>query len=749
MTRPPSGRGSGGNWRNRPASRPNNSPTRRDDDGEPDGRGPSAPVMSRSRVQLSTTYAPGVLFTWEGAKGICRSVPIEREPLRVHEATRLLIFDGIREIASNWFARASTIRGGDVPIDLILDDIFYNPTTFAIEPDWQTNFQLSDPGLVGYVPYPLLYRCAVCGSVKEYQSIEEQGRRPLPARCRDHQARWNQVDVVFAHWSGGIEPLTPFNNNYDAARNTVTQIRFCKCGSEDFRLQNESAVFSDWQFICEQCGATRELIHADRLSLEKLEHIRQRGGRGFERIEVNMLPVSYRANSAFYPQRSAFIEFANRDVVDLLMPQRRGDLARRVAELHGIPFNEPSDDVIEAALRTAGRETEWLDYSQMREWAGRAATPHRAEQLRRDAATAKEQWFAQGLIERGSVQSPALLSAVTLRSERWARRYDPIRLTIEHDRFVAEHIEERRRNHEAVDVTEPDVLICEAVGNPTELARYQTTVRDFLQRLGVDQMVLIRGLPLCDFSFGFTRVSSSPIYQREINGRSVDMPVRLNAFPMMPNNRHPVYVTQQKNEALYFRVDPRRVRRWLDLNGIDDLPDLTRSLGAAYVEQYTDFGPFLEAFKEREGRGTAQRSLTAYTYMLLHSLAHQVMHALADVSGLDRDGLGEYIFPADLAFVVYRKGMTPDLGNISAMWRNHAFDFLRRMFDPRLLRCGSGTLCDSRGGACPACIMVAEVSCIGSNVLLSRSALRGGPAPLWEPQGNTPLVGFFDPAVAQ
>lgn len=47
-----------------------------------------------------------------------------------------------------------------------------------------------------------------------------------------------------------------------------------------------------------------------------------------------------------------------------------------------------------------------------------------------------------------------------------------------------------------------------------------------------------------------------------------------------------------------------------------------------------------------------------------------MMHSLADTSGVDRDGIGEHIFPADLSFVIYRKGMTPDLGNISAMWRN-------------------------------------------------------------------------------
>jgi hypothetical protein len=207
-------------------------------------------------------------------------------------------------------------------------------------------------------------------------------------------------------------------------------------------------------------------------------------------------------------------------------------------------------------------------------------------------------------------------------------------------------------------------------------------------------------------------------------------------------------VTQQRNEALYFKVDERRVRRWLAANGMQEAdvePDKT--LGAIYLEHYSDFGPFLDEFKEREGRGQAPRSLTAFVYLLLHSLAHQVMHALADISGLDRDGLGEHLFPADLAFVVYRKGMTPDLGNISAMWRNHAHDFLYRLLDQRLLRCGSGSLCDTRGGACPACIMVSEVTCLGGNQLLSRSALKGGPAPNWEPQGSPPLIGFFDPVL--
>src|SRR5665213_1364362 len=193
------------NWRTQ--TKRSWTPAAGSDDGGPTAA-PKAPMMSRSRIQLATTYAPGVLFTWEGAKGICRSVPINREVQKVEEATKLLIFDGIKEIASNWYHRASQVRlPNAVAMRLILDDAFYDLRTHAIQLNPMI-FQLNDPSVMGYVPYPLLYRCAVCGDLQEFNSIHDQARHPLPKRCHDHDARWSQVDVVYVHWSGAIEPLS-------------------------------------------------------------------------------------------------------------------------------------------------------------------------------------------------------------------------------------------------------------------------------------------------------------------------------------------------------------------------------------------------------------------------------------------------------------------------------------------------------------------------------------------------------------
>jgi hypothetical protein len=707
------------------------------------------PTMSRSRVQIAGAYAPGVLMTWEGGKGICRSVPIANEAKDLKPTTIELIFENLNDAVTNWRSRVMKVLPDALP-ELVLDTPFRDSKTGEAKVQ-RTDFQMTNPDRVGYVPYPLLYRCGICGSTREFDSIADQARQPLPKKCNGHEARWTQVDVVYAHWSGDIEPLSPFNYNFDLHTGAARQIRMCSCGSSSFKLRNTAPVFSEWRYVCEGCGETRSLKKANPEVLTRLQNEQNDSGRQFQWIEVNMLPVSYRANSTFYVQRTSFIVFEDSAVVELMTPRRRDGLISQLAQIHNIPFAEPSDDVIcesvEAEQTRAGEWEEYETYLGMAEKAEKAGRTDAARRHRENAGALREDWFANGVVERGKLGSPAVLQAISAREE-WTQRYDPIRLTIQHDAFVREHIEQAMVRHAAVDVMNPDVALTDVVNDPTRKAKYQRTVGTLLGHLGIERLVMIRGLPICEFSFGYTRVSATPIYQREHNGQRIDMPVRLKAFDQLPiqGNKRPIYVTQQLNEALYFKLDEDRVLRWLNENQIVDVPD--KHVGRAYLERYDDFGPFLEVFKDREGTGGYPRTLPAYLYLLLHTLSHQMMHSLADTSGVDRDAIGEHIFPADLSFVIYRKGMTPDLGSISAMWRNYSETFLKRALDPRTLRCGSGSLCDARGGACPACIMVSEVNCIASNLLLSRAVLKGGKGPEWEPRTAPNLIGFLDPRLA-
>jgi hypothetical protein len=121
------------------------------------------------------------------------------------------------------------------------------------------------------------------------------------------------------------------------------------------------------------------------------------------------------------------------------------------------------------------------------------------------------------------------------------------------------------------------------------------------------------------------------------------------------------------------------------------------------------------------------------------------------MSGLDFGSFGEHIFVPDLAFLVYRRGMTMDLGNLSSMWRDRGDaamgnEVLDRMASPESLRCGSESVCTHHGGACPDCVLIPETACLTRNELLSRSVLSGRGTPRWD-ANITPLVGFYTTAV--
>jgi len=132
------------------------------------------------------------------------------------------------------------------------------------------------------------------------------------------------------------------------------------------------------------------------------------------------------------------------------------------------------------------------------------------------------------LVSREVSASPALQAQVRARGG-YARRYDPIRSTVEHDAL-------RRRKvnlaGEAANlkVAHPDLC---AEFETVELQRaYERRVADDLARAGIEDARLIRNLDMVEFSFGFSRVSATP----ETTQKDRRMPVRLMGFPPLPSN---------------------------------------------------------------------------------------------------------------------------------------------------------------------------------------------------------------------
>jgi hypothetical protein len=702
--------------------------------------------MARSQPQLATAYAPGAMFTWEGGKGACIAAPVEGASIDFsgRQTRRAQIIEGLEEFCQNWLARGMAIGGTrNAPVYEVqlLDTCFFNPVrnTVDIAVD---SFEFMRPDRMGYLPGPLVYRCDHCHRVKEYISAAHQVADPLPTHCTAdggaQDCRWRQLDVVYVHWSGGLEGLSPYRNTLGQG-GVLKKIPRCQCGVEDFELRKNGSQFNRWRFRCVGCEAEREVFQTDPFSLSLLKP-RMDSGAPHEWSEINMIPVSYRASPVFYVQSSRFIVYdADPEVVTLMTPGREADLVARIASIHGFGSSDPSDDRIREQLEAKGKAG-WSSYAAMRKMAASARDRGDAGVADESDDAAREllqSWYQNGDVVRETIASQALMDRVSERRD-YARRYDPLRSTIEHDALKRRKIDPKG---ESANLREAHADLCAEAGDPVLERAYEARVGSDLARAGLEAVHLIRNLDMVEFSFGFSRVSATP----ETVQKNRRMPVRLMGFPRLQGQKRPIYVIEQQNEAMYVRLDPVVVAEFLRINGVMPSPPIApKTIGAALIEGYSDFGPFLRDFGVRDDTSQVRgRDVASLTYLLLHTMAHHTMHGIARLSGLDLGSMSEAIFPADLAFIVHRRGMTEDLGNISSMWRDHNGAFLSYFVGRRDLRCGSGTLCDHRGGACPACIMIPETSCIAGNQLLSRATLVGGRAPIWD-QNAQPLVGYFE-----
>jgi hypothetical protein len=698
--------------------------------------------MNRSRTQIATSYAPGALFTYEGGMGCCVAIPKNTPYETSKPDVQRQLFELLGEFVQNWHDRAMGCRTApQVLPQQCLDAAFLDHKD---EPKIDSGrFALNKPNRIGFMPDPLVFVCSECQRLVEFQDVVDLDRRwsSVESRLDCKESRhhdWRQMDVVFAHWSGNYAGLSPARVVMDTG-GRIDALSGCpNCGNEEYQLvTNSSPFFSDWRFQCTNCLSGKEVVQADRESLALLKPGMD-AGLGNLPKEWNMLPVSYRASSVYYVQRDSFIVFKNADVALLLGAGRRPDLAKTLMRLYEFPGGELTHDEVLRQLGANGRAAEAKAYQDLVEILSFLPADKHAT-IEGQLTTLQGKYQQEGFVAVQRKESPRLFSQLE-ESQNWTRRYNPIRLALEHASLRTEIINREGSDPSlpAISVTNPDILDIEQDDAAGRQA-YTSRVGNSLNRLGFDEMVLIRGLDICEFSFGFSRVSSTPY----TTVKDREMPVRLKAFDHVEANKRPIYVLEQKNEGIYVRLNENRVRIWLQRNGLplSDAEPPAR-IGGTYLLGYTDFGRFLESYKEGTSGPKTQRAIPNYIYLILHTMTHHFTQALVEYSGLEHGSLGEYIFPADLAFLVYRRGMTPDLGNLSAMWRNYGVTILEDLLSDRSLRCDAGSLCDQRGGACPACIMAPEVACVTGNNLLCRAALNGGPAPGWD-LSRDELVGYL------
>ena len=108
------------------------------------------------------------------------------------------------------------------------------------------------------------------------------------------------------------------------------------------------------------------------------------------------------------------------------------------------------------------------------------------ETIQKQLSEKRAKYEEQGLITRHHEASPTL-SAQVESHHAWARRYDPVRLAIEHDSFVSEVVSRQGTDPSlpAISVRNPDVCSIDC-SQSAESRSYAVTVERHLKRLGLD-----------------------------------------------------------------------------------------------------------------------------------------------------------------------------------------------------------------------------------------------------------------------
>lgn len=223
---------------------------------------------------------------------------------------------------------------------------------------------------------------------------------------------------------------------------------------------------------------------------------------------------------------------------------------------------------------------------------------------------------------------------------------------------------------------------------------YRGRYPEAIAEAGLERVELIDKFPVLTGQYGYTRGSFEP-------GAS-----RLRAYRERSGD-YIVYGDIGETEALFVRLLPTRVAKWLTVRGYT-------------LESWTDGRTAHIAILKACANGAAEDILG-----LIHSYAHRLIRLTAVHAGIERNSLSELLVPLNLGFFLYAAARGDFvLGGLQAVIETELHRFLRE-FVRGEHRCALDPGCSQGGGACVACLHLGEPSCRLFNTKLDRAMLTG------------------------
>ena len=233
------------------------------------------------------------------------------------------------------------------------------------------------------------------------------------------------------------------------------------------------------------------------------------------------------------------------------------------------------------------------------------------------------------------------------------------------------------------------------------------------EKFGISDAKVCDKIPFISCSYGYTRKESECKPGVQLRALKAEKPGRKN-----------IYATKLNTEGVIFEFDRKKILEWLIKNDFvdsDNIPDLDsdEEIKIWFAENIKpkSIHPFSEIDEmEKE---------TYHVYRLIHSLSHILIRAAAEISGLGKDSLSEYIFPGVPAVLIYCQNSQGF--NLGALYNTFEAYFDRWIYNAydNALQCVFDPVCMERDKACTGCLFLNEVSCRHFNKDLDRSYLIG------------------------
>jgi len=230
----------------------------------------------------------------------------------------------------------------------------------------------------------------------------------------------------------------------------------------------------------------------------------------------------------------------------------------------------------------------------------------------------------------------------------------------------------------------------------------------------IDRVVLVHRLREVRALLGFTRFEA-PLTTTD---GSLDLDVSLAS---LASHKQWVPAIENHGEGLFFSLDPRRVAEWVGSKAVD--------------ERRTQFRRGFDRWKEDKGHPKA--AFLDMPYVLLHSLSHLLITAMALECGYPSSAIRERIYATGDRFGVLLYTASPDaegtLGGLVATGRSLERHLQEALEIGRL--CSNDPVCAGhdpnnasreltlQGAACHGCLLISESSCERQNAWLDRACV--------------------------